>query len=225
MMNEQEERRAEKKRYYQNNALDRWVEKAGHYILTNSLVACRLMMTGDLKTLSRSYNYRNRFSLPQGSIIANPLFVTDPEKGVVRHDSSAGMFSSARFTPEFGTETNMKLGGFRLDDYLEEPPDALTPTLPYNPTNVENILDTDRSAFPILLEHEFIVKKSLSEAYHYAFPDNQDIQDTLNEFGVSDKPCYQVTPKGNSLVLLFRSSGNKKAKPKEHFSNSPIPIK
>lgn len=178
---------------------------------------------GFLDSISRTYNLGNRFSLPVGSIIANPLYV--PTKGgeIARIDSSAGTYSTVRFSPKLRAEANCILGGFRLDQYLDRPREELTQTLPYTPASLEDRLDTDLSAFSKLLDHEFIVQKSLGEAYGMVFPNDRALQNRLSICGLSEKPSYQVTPKGNSLVLLFVSGGDKKPTPQLKLSDKPSP--
>jgi len=174
----------------------------------------------DLDLLSRHLNLNNRFSLPEGSIIANPLYAPDSDGNFTRFDSKSGTYSSIRFSPKVKRERDMTIGGFRLDEFIDNSQDQLTPTLSYSPVSLEDKLNTDFSALPKLLEHGFLVQTTLGEAYRRKFPEDVSLQEGFSKLGVSDNLAYQVTPKGNSLVLLFMEGGNKEPKPQPYREGS-----
>jgi len=142
--------------------------------------------------------------------VANPLYAPSNEGNFEKYPSGAGIFSSVRFSPKLRVERDMQLAGFRLDEYLEASWDTRTPSLPYSPTDLSDKLDTEFSAFSKLLEGKFIIQYKLGEAYDHIFPNDNFIQDKLSILGVADLPVFQVTPKGNTLVLLFELGGTKK---------------
>ncbi len=110
-----------------------------------------------------------------------------------------------------------------LADRNTNDPSHRTPTTPINVYSIDHILSISSPSLDYLTEGGFLVRRSHEQAYEIAGA--VELIGGLRSRGVADLPVYQITPRGNSLIMLAPDGGD--ATPKEdrqpEFSPARIP--
>lgn len=102
--------------------------------------------------------------------------------------------------------TEGKLSAFFVEEFMDNPADALTPTGTLNMTNPEHTSSTAPTNMEELAAEGLVVSTTYGEAYEAAGLYDQFSED-LSARNLEDQPVFSVTPKGNTLVKLTAVGG------------------
>jgi len=162
--------------------------------------------------------YRTGFS--EGSIFQNPLyFPNENGSSLTKLEARAGSWVSY----DFKKPSNSKKGGKRktgklnsclLDEIKDNPKELYTPDYTVDLFNFEHFYSFESPSMSYLEEHGLMEQKTYREAYQRMGKYEQYAQ-AIEVLGIAEKPIFQITPKGNSLVMLLSDGGDKVPKRKE----------
>lgn len=153
--------------------------------------------------------------LCHGSIIAQPLYYPTETKDVFNYDSAdAGRWMGYDFlrhnkfplTPEDKLRRLRKgrLIAYLLEDIKDNEPDEKTRAGSLR-FDIDSLLCMDSHTPDQLVTHGMLALTNYRDAYK-AVGREQDIP-ALESRSLADDPVYQVTPKGNTLVVLMPDGG------------------
>src|SRR5207244_1512175 len=120
-----------------------------------------------------------------------------------------------------------RLAAFVLDEIADNDEDDETPVGVLNILNVDHIVQIDTFTAQELVENGMLKATNYTEAFKSIDIDEQ-FADELTARRVAEDAVYQVTPNGNTLVLLIPDFGPSSKKQKEVPSLvpqlAPIPV-
>ncbi len=175
-----------------------------------------------MTSLQRNTNFGGRFTVCSGSIFSSSLYVPNKNSRFDKIDSSLDFTVLNLIKGErLSTETNLSICGHRLDQFWDRKKNIKTPYFPYTPLSSADYLVTEMNCLDRLLEGEFVEEVTYREAYEKINDlslkrmgiDYSVLSNNIEILGIGDELVYRVTPKGNSLVLLYRRGGNPSKKP------------
>ena len=173
----------------------------------------------------------------KGAIIENPLLHPQENEWINLTQAQPGRYAGYDFLlPEkftqFDKETRERftpiiegrLGAFVLDQIIDNEPDDETPNGFFSLTNFDQVLSIDFLSPQQLLELGMLRQTSYQEAYKKVGLYDK-FGEELKARRVAEDPVYQITPKGNTLVVLFPDSGrpNPRVEPETSLELAPIP--
>ena len=162
--------------------------------------------------------YRTGFS--EGSIFQNPLYFPNKNgSSLTKLEARAGSWVSYDFkkpsTSKIGGKRKTgKLNSFLLDEIKDNPKELYTPDYTFDWFKFEHVYSLECPSMTYLEEHGLMEQKTYREAYQRMGKYEQYAQ-AIEVLGIAEKPVFQITPKGNSLIMLLGDGGDKVPKRKE----------
>lgn len=186
---------------------------AFNFYLFSNPANWNLLRDRDFRELALSKKYR--VGLFEGAILSNSLYVPNDQSNNFRYeDSNAGEFVS--FDPlrkEILPESNILRKGiiysFHLDEISENNPEKRTPYGLLEIFDLEHMKTLHVGGLTELCEKGFLRETNYEDAYSRVGLNRRYMQN-LSILGLDEKPVYQVTPKGNTLLFIDKREGNKK---------------
>ena len=167
-------------------------------------------------------NREKRTGLLEGSIIQNPLYIPN-EEGIEKRQVLAGQWAGYDFKrkKEFGNKVEQyrkgKLLTFLIDEIRDNNSEDYTPTISDVLFNINHLIHIEIPSIDYCLENGIIRDTTYLKTYEQAKMDKNYLNE-LERFGVLNNSVYQVTPKGNSLIYLVGSGGEKQEGESREFS-------
>jgi hypothetical protein len=172
--------------------------------------------------------YRTGFS--EGSILQNPLYVPGGDGFSLRKENArAGSWvgydfkNQLRYKRRNVQNDSGKLTSFILDEIRNNPKDLYTPDYTLDIFNFYHFLCFEHPSMTYLEEQGVVEKRTYREAYQRVGRYEQYAR-AMDFFGITEEPVYQITPKGNGLVILTGEGGKKVEKKKESRVLIPSPV-
>jgi len=106
------------------------------------------------------------------------------------------------------------LNSFLLDEIKDNPKELYTPDYTFDWFKFEHVYSLECPSMTYLEEHGLMEQKTYREAYQRMGKYEQYAQ-AIEVLGIAEKPVFQITPKGNSLIMLLGDGGDKVPKRKE----------
>lgn len=194
------------------------------YIITLSTQEGRELLKNP-ETRLFLFDREARVGLLEDSIFSNDLFFPNKEGTSLDHETAvAGRYVGYDFRrpTEFGKKVKEKgrnmvndarLFSIPLTEIIDNPRDKYTPTSLLDIYTLEDMLLFQPATIDDLFEYGFVSQTTYKEAY-----DRVGLYNKFKSFielgQIADKPVYQVTPKGNTLVILSKDFGVKQKDPK-----------
>ena len=172
--------------------------------------------------------------LCEGAVLANCVYHPSPEANgeIMAHEAGAGQYHAydflrARFFPETANrwpsppEDDGILMALIPDGIANQPEDGRTELTYAEWFDPDLVFSLDRPGVERLCELGMLARRTHEEAYERVGA-SQWIGD-LRARSVADKPLYQVTPKGHTLIKLTPDGGDTAPKQKRQFAIDKVP--
>lgn len=170
--------------------------------------------------LQRKY----RVGLLEDSIVSNNLYAPNEDKSSLENvTAEAGRMFAYNFhrRERLGVEgiprrlwKAGRLASCLPEELSNNPPEQYTPTFYIDLYNFFDVVNLDMPPLEDFINNSLLRETTYQQAY-----ERVGLYEKYRRFlvlaGLEDKPLYQVTPKGNGLVFLFREFGESVRKPKE----------
>lgn len=217
--------------YFRDHRLSRFIINRVYELMFYAMVF--LTPLGWKKLMDPAYrNYLLSKEFGKGflvdSILQNPIYIPDGHGQLTQKKVGAGIWAGYDFHrfKEFPTTTRQyregKLGSMLLEEIRDNPAGMYTPTSLVNPLNIQHMFSIDFPSIEDLINKEMIrqttYKSAFRRAGHYEM-----YARSLDLLEISDKPLFQVTPKGNSLIFLGNITGDS-TPPKKDYSLELKPV-
>lgn len=156
-----------------------------------------------------------RIGFLEYSILQNPLYVPSDSEGSLEFvTASAGRWVGYDFKreSEFGENSikryEGKLISFILDEIKENKPLDYTPTTLFRFFDFSHLIHFETPSVDYLIENGLLETRTYREAFQKSGK-YEEYARTLDLFEITEKPVYQITPKGNGLIFLSADGGEK----------------
>lgn len=155
----------------------------------------------------------------EGSIIGNPLRYPNPEESGLTNKRVGGgswvgydfrrpyVFPKAHERGEAEQLYEGRFFGVILEEVKDNPPDQQTPLGLLHLSNIDQLLQFDSYTAAELLDLGVLAEKSYGQAYENVGLYGE-YADELKARSIIDEPVFQITPKGNTLVMLVEDGGD-----------------
>lgn len=174
------------------------------------------------------FDRKYRTGMLEHSIIWNPLYFPDDQGELQYEKAPGGRWVAYDFHrhKELGKNVANHLQGrlayFLLDIVLPNSKQTFTPSNTLDFFEIEHILQFESRGIEDLVKHEFVELTTYSQAFKRAGAFEQYAAQLVST-GIEEARVYQVTPKGNGLILICKDGGEKIEKPKEKIVLVPLP--
>ncbi len=171
--------------------------------------------------------------LLEGSIVGNPLRFPSEDESFIDNMKAAGgswvgydFMVPSTFPKPFEAGrieqlTQGRLMGIILEEVKDNPAEERTPLGAVSISNLDHVLQFNTYTAAELLDLNVLAERSYGKAYETVGL-LERYSDELRSRSIIDEPVFQVTPKGNGLVVLIEDFG--KPDPKEELERSIVHI-
>ena len=184
-----------------------------------------------IKFKGKSLPPDSKVGLLDGSIISNPLFYphedddwldnkTDqPGKWVAYDYKRPQTFPDAHKKRKVEQLFNGRLVAFLADEMQDKSKEEPTPVGMLNLLDVDHVLSFDIYTPDQLIQQGMLEKSTYGDAYQ-SLGIYKKYMEELGTRRLTEEPLFQVTPKGNTLIVLLPDFGERA--PKEDTQTSPV---